>query len=119
VGGVRCHCGYCICGGDEGAASPGCAKTPLQGGRKMVPGLSPGGAQAEGEETSGSENKTRLVAAGPPGRAVAWRSAAALRTARCGVCVCASLQAADGDDLIPSLDPTRTVKEQVPRRRTA
>jgi hypothetical protein len=34
----------------------------------MVPGLSHGGAGGEGEKTSGSENDTRLVAAGPPGR---------------------------------------------------
>jgi hypothetical protein len=34
----------------------------------MVQGPSPGGAgEEEGEETSGSENETRLVAAGPPG----------------------------------------------------
>jgi hypothetical protein len=114
VGGVRCRSGYRVCGDDEGAAGPGCAKTPLQGGRKIVPGLSPGSAEAKGEETSGSENKTRSVAAGLPGRAVArlgrhagaWRSAATLRTARCGVCVRASLQVADEDDLIPSLDLT-------------
>ncbi len=36
---------------------------------KMVPGLSHGGArEEEGEETSGSENETRLVAARLPGR---------------------------------------------------
>ncbi len=72
MGGVRCRCGYRVCGGDEGAAGPGRAKTPpLQGGRKTVPGLSPGGARAEGGETSGSENNTHLVAAGSPGWVVA------------------------------------------------
>jgi hypothetical protein len=35
--------------------------------RKTVPGLSRGGSWREGEETNGSENKTHLVAAGPPG----------------------------------------------------
>ncbi len=34
----------------------------------MVPGPSRGGAGGEGGDTSGSENETRLVAAGPPGR---------------------------------------------------
>jgi hypothetical protein len=42
----------------------------MQGGRKTVPGLSPGGTRAEGEE-----NETRLVAAGPPGRSVAGLAA--------------------------------------------
>ncbi len=42
----------------------------------MVLGPSPGGAQAEGEKTSGSENETRLVAAGPPWWAVAGLAAA-------------------------------------------
>jgi hypothetical protein len=36
-------------------------------GRKTVPGPSRGGAGGEGEETSGSENETRLVAAELPG----------------------------------------------------
>ncbi len=33
----------------------------------MVPGPSRGSSRREGEETSGSENETRLVAAGPLG----------------------------------------------------
>jgi hypothetical protein len=70
MGGVHCHCRYRVCGGNEGAAGPGHAKTPLQGGRKTVPVPSLGGAPAEGEETSGSVNETRLVAAGPPGWAM-------------------------------------------------
>ncbi len=71
VGRVRCRCRYGVCGGDEGVAGPGRAKTLLQGGRKMVLGPSPGGAQAEGGETSGFENETRLIAARLSGRAVA------------------------------------------------
>jgi hypothetical protein len=55
-----------VCGGCEGAAGPGHAKTSLPG-RKTVPGLSRGGTRREGEETSRSENETRLVAAGLPG----------------------------------------------------
>ncbi len=47
----------------------GVQKPPHSLGRKMVLGPSRGGAEEEeGEETSGSENETRLVAAGPPGR---------------------------------------------------
>ncbi len=43
------------------------AKTSLPG-RKTVPGLSRGGTgEEEGEETSGSENETRLVASRLPG----------------------------------------------------
>jgi hypothetical protein len=42
----------------------------------MVPGLSPGGKRAEGGESSGSENETRWVAAGPPGWAMAGLVAA-------------------------------------------
>jgi hypothetical protein len=43
--------------------------------RKPVPGLSPGGTQAKGEKTSGSEDENRLVAAGLPGLAVAGLAA--------------------------------------------
>ncbi len=79
MSGVRCSCEHRVCGGDEGAAGPGRAKIPPQGGRKTVSGPSPCGAKAEGEETDGSENETRLVAAGPPGRMprLAVRNAAA------------------------------------------
>jgi hypothetical protein len=44
-------------------APPACIK--LVRDQKMVPGLSLGGT-GEGEETSSSENETRLVAVGPP-----------------------------------------------------
>ncbi len=101
MGGVHCCCRYCICGGNESAAGPGHAKTPPQGGGKTVPRPSPGAAPAEGEETSGSRNETCLVAAGQPGWAVAGLAAAASQTARCGICVHASLQAVDRDDLVP------------------
>ncbi len=63
VGRVRCRCGCRVCGGDECAACPGHAKTPLQGGRKTVPGLSPGGTRADSGETSRCENEICLVAA--------------------------------------------------------
>ncbi len=52
----------------------GAQKNPA-GWEKAVPGPSPGAAPAEGEETCGSENETRLVAAGPPGWAVAGMAA--------------------------------------------
>ncbi len=45
---------------------PGHARTSLPV-RKTVLGPSRGGAGKEGEETSGSEKETRLVAAGLPG----------------------------------------------------
>jgi hypothetical protein len=66
--GARRQDRYRVCGGYEGADSPGGAKTSSPG-RKTVPGPSRGGAgEDEGEETSGSENKTRVVAARLPGR---------------------------------------------------
>jgi hypothetical protein len=58
--------GYHVSGTCDGAASPGCEKTSSPD-RKTVLGLSCGSAGGEGEETSGSENETHLVAAGPPG----------------------------------------------------
>ncbi len=59
MGGARLRGGYRVC---EGAAGPGRAKT-FSPGRKTVPGPSRGGTdEGEGEETSGSENETRLVA---------------------------------------------------------
>jgi hypothetical protein len=64
---------------------------PPRMGRKTVPGPSRGGTGGEGEETSGSENETRLVATGP-------------LAARRGVRGCASLEAADGNDLVPGPD---------------
>ncbi len=71
IGGFRWRCRYCIYGGYEGAASPGHAKTSPQGRRKTVPRRILSCPCSEGGDTSGSENKTRLVAAGPPGWAVA------------------------------------------------
>jgi hypothetical protein len=60
--------GYRCYGDWDGAAGPGRAKNLSTTG-KTVPGLLLGGArEEEGEETSGSENKTCWVAAGPPGR---------------------------------------------------
>jgi hypothetical protein len=53
---------YRVCGGCEGTAGPRRAKTSSLG-RKKVLGLLCGSAdEGEGEETSGSENKTRLDA---------------------------------------------------------
>jgi hypothetical protein len=58
---------YRVCGGSKGAAEPGRAKTSSPG-RKTVLKPSRGSARKEGVETSGSENKIRLVAERPPGR---------------------------------------------------
>ncbi len=67
-GGAHWQERYHVCGGCEGATGPGHAKTSSPG-RKTVLGPSRGGAgEEEGEETSGSENETRLVAARLPGR---------------------------------------------------
>ncbi len=67
IGGFHWRCGYRFCGGGEGAAGPGCAKTSLRGRRKMVPGRILSCSCCDGGDTSGSENETRLVSAGPPG----------------------------------------------------
>ncbi len=100
-GGARWRDGYHFCGDREGAAGPGCAKTSSLG-RKTFQGPSQGGAIGEGVETSGSENKTRLVAAGTPGRGSSGRP----RAARLGVCCRAGLEAADANYLVsvPDLD---------------
>jgi hypothetical protein len=66
LGGARWRKEYRVCGTCEGTAGPGRAKTSSPD-RKTVLGPSRGGAGEEGVETSGSENETRLVAAGPPG----------------------------------------------------
>ncbi len=67
---------YRVCGTWDDATGPGHAKTSSLG-RKTVPGPSRGGAKEwEGQETSGSENETCLVAARPPGRepcGLPWR----------------------------------------------
>ncbi len=94
-GGARWRDGYRVCGSCDGAAGPGRGKTSLLG-SKMVPGPSRGGAGREGEETSGSENEDslgfgRTAWVRTRQSAVAWR----------GVCGGASLEAADGDHLIP------------------
>ncbi len=92
-----------------GTASVGAVKAPLVPGvqkpsslgRKTVPGPSLGGTQqGEGEETSRSENETRLVAARPPGH----EPSGLPRAARCGVRYRAGLKAADGDHLVPQPD---------------
>jgi hypothetical protein len=93
--------GYCVCGICDGAAGPVRAKTSSPG-RKMFPGPSRGGARGESEETSGSENKTRLVAAGPLGANLAVCRGDA--TARHGIRGHACLEAADGHDLVPGPD---------------
>ncbi len=124
MGGVRCRCGYHVCGDDDGAAGPGRAKTPLQGGRKTVPGPSPGSARAEGEETRGSENETILVAAGPPGQTVAGLAAppgpgGLLRHHGLPDVASASMQALRWlTETTSSLDPTQMMKEQGPQHRT-
>jgi hypothetical protein len=61
--GCGCHC----CGGCEGAAGPGHAKTFPCSRRKTVLGRILNCSCSDGEETSGSENETCLGAAGPPG----------------------------------------------------
>jgi hypothetical protein len=63
----------------------------------MVPGSSRGGTGGEGAGTSRSENETRLVAAGPPGCQPGGLP-------RRGVRGRASLEAADGDDLVSGPD---------------
>jgi hypothetical protein len=75
----------------------------------MVPGQILGCSCCDGGASSRSENKTCLVAAGPPGWAVAGmtvtpgarRSAAVSWAARHGVHGRARLEAAHGDDLLP------------------
>jgi hypothetical protein len=61
------HCGYCLSGGCKGDAGLGRAKTSPRGKRKTVPVQILGCSCCDFEETSGSENETRLGAAGPPG----------------------------------------------------
>ncbi len=67
--GVWWRCGYRFCGGCEGEVIQGHAKTPPQGKIKRFscPYLTSWGSR-EGVGTSMSENKTRLVADGPPWR---------------------------------------------------
>ncbi len=65
----------------------------------MVPG-------PEDVETNGSKNKTRLVAARPPGRLPAVGSGVAdCRRGLCGIRFCAGLEATDRDDLVPQPNP--------------
>jgi hypothetical protein len=61
MGGVRWRCRFWVCGGDEGITIPRACKNPPQSGRKTVLGPSLGGAGAEGEETRGYKNETRLI----------------------------------------------------------
>jgi hypothetical protein len=67
IGGFCQRCGYCLCGGCEGATGQRHAKTSQRDRRKTVPRWIPGCSCCDGEETSGSENETRLEAAGSPG----------------------------------------------------
>jgi hypothetical protein len=99
-----------------GAVGPGRAKTSLLG-RKTVPGPSSSSAgEEEGEETSGSENETRLVAAGPPGCEPGglWRQRRLPGVESAAVQALMQLTA-----ITSSRDPTQMVKERGPRRRTA
>jgi hypothetical protein len=64
-------CRHRVCGGCEGAAGLGRAKTFPWGRRKTVSGHILGCSCCDGEDTSRTENQTRLVAAGLPGCAVA------------------------------------------------
>jgi hypothetical protein len=100
----------------KASAGPGHAKISSPG-RKTVPGPSCGGAEEEeGEETSGSENKTRLVAAGPPGREPGGLPQ------RRGLPDVVSAAVQGLGQLMAttsSRDLTRIVKEQGPQRRTA
>ncbi len=95
---------------------PGRAKTSSPG-RKLVPGPSRGGArEEEGEETSGSENETRLVAARLPGREPGGlpRQRGLPGVASAAVQALRRLTATTS-----SRDPTLMVKEGGLRRRTA
>jgi hypothetical protein len=94
---------------------PGRAKISSPGG-KTVLGPSCGGPGKEGEETSGSEKKTRLVAAGLPGcepsglprrHGLPGVASAAVQALRC-------LPATTS-----SCDPTLMVKERGLQHRTA
>ncbi len=66
-GGVRWRGGFRYCGGVDGAAGPGHAKTSALD-RKTVPGPLCGGAAIEGLEAKGCATDTRLATAEPPGR---------------------------------------------------
>jgi hypothetical protein len=95
---------------------PGHAKTSLPV-RKTVLGPSHGGgAGKEGEETSGSENETRLVAAGLPG----CEPGGLPRRRRLRGVVSAAMQALRRLTVtVSSRNPTLMVKERGPRHRTA
>jgi hypothetical protein len=75
-----------------------------------------GAREEEGEETSGSENETRLVVAGPPGREPGGLPR------QCGLSgmAFAAMQALRWLSATTlSRDLTQMVKERGPRRRTA
>ncbi len=83
----------------------------------MVPGPLRGGAdEDEGEETSGSENETRLVAARLPGREPGGLPR---RRGLPGVAYAAMQALRRVTATTSSRDPTRMVKERGPRRTTA
>ncbi len=108
--------GFRVCGTCDGAAGPRRAKTSSPG-RKTVPEPSHGGArEGEGEETSRSENKTRLVAARPPGHEPGGlpRRHGLPGVASAAVQALRWLMATTS-----SRDPTMMVKEREPWRRTA
>jgi hypothetical protein len=114
-GGARWRDRYRFCGGCEGDAGLGHAKTSLPG-RKTVLGPFWVGAEEEGKETSGSENETRSVAAGPPGREPGglprWRGLPGWASA--AVQALRRLTA-----MTSSRDMTGMVKERGPQHRTA
>jgi hypothetical protein len=91
---------------------PGVQKPPPPPGRKTVPGPSRGGTEdEEGEETRGSENETRLVAARPPGHepgGLQWRRGLP------GVASAAVQALRRLTATTSSRDPTLMVKEQGP-----
>jgi hypothetical protein len=114
-GGVRWRSGLSCCGGGDGAAGPGCAKTSALG-RKTVLGLFSGGTVDEGVEAKGCANDTRLAAADPPGRLPGGRPR---RRGLLGVASAAEHAFTRLTATISSLDPIRSMKERPPRRRTA
>ncbi len=99
----------------DGATGPGHEKTSSPG-RKTVPGPSQGGAGKEGDDTSGSENETRLVAAGLPGRKPGSLPRRCWLPGSASAAVQALRQLTA---MTLSQDLTWMVKERGPQRRTA
>jgi hypothetical protein len=100
--------GTCICGGCEGAPGPGLQKLPCRVGKWFRDHLVV--VPERKEETSGSENETRLVAARPPGPepgSLPGSASAAVQALR------------RLTTMTSSRDPTRMVMERGPWRRMA